>query len=169
MRTKPFIFVFLFQLLFLSISCGNDDSGDETGDSPSATIDSITSLKAAFDNGSITHVDYKTVKQRELLNETITKMELFNQGDNVVEYAHIKITSKADDGVSHRVRLALQDDPNLAIIDGVRVSTWVESNVTVNGASTPNFKPYALIISSDITSTGLNTLDDTLQIDFKKQ
>ncbi len=168
MRTRPFIFVFLLTLL-LSVSCGSDDSNDGTIDSPSGAIDSLASLKSAFDNGSITHVDYKTLEQRELLNEIITEMELLNQGDNVVDYAHIKITSKADSGVSHRVRLAMQDDPNLAIVDGVRVSAWAASNVMVNGASTSNFKPYVLITTSEITSTGLNALDDKLQINFKKQ
>ncbi len=156
------VFACLFNLL-LCVSCGSDGAGDATA----TTINSLASLKAAFDNGDITMVDYKTVKQREILNQTITKMEVNSQGDTVNDLPHIKITSKADNGVSLRVRLTLEEDPNLEIVNGVRISVWAETIVYLNGSQTTSFKPFAIIIDSEITSTSLNTLDDTLQVYFR--
>lgn len=169
MRTTYFHFnmLYLFSVLFLLSACGSDDSDDGAGEPTDTNINSLESLKAVFDRGDFTMVDYKTVELREILNEAITEIELNDQGDNVSDLPHIKITSKAENGVTTRVRLTLEEDPNLEIVNGVRISSWAESTIYINGSQTPSFTPFSLINDSEISSTVLNSLSDKLQVFFR--
>lgn len=128
-------------------------------------FDSLESLKIAFDHGMITHVDFKTVKQGNILNDKIIGMELV-YGDETTSFLYMKLSSLSENGELHTVRLTLDHSVTGSIAEDMAFAPWVETLAFLNGKENTKFRSYVFMFESGITSSGLNILSDTLQINF---
>ncbi|PKV50814.1 hypothetical protein ATE84_2881 [Aquimarina sp. MAR_2010_214] len=163
MRTisQNIVLFYCFTMILLA-SCRKDSHENKD-----IEIDSLESLKAAFDHGMITHVDFKTIKQDNILNDKITAVELIY--DEVGQFPYLKLLSVSEKGKPHSASLTLDHSVKGSIAEDMVFAPWVETHTYLNGKKIITFTPYTVIFESGITSSGLNIMSDTLQIDFRKK
>ncbi|TSE04395.1 MULTISPECIES: hypothetical protein [Aquimarina] len=146
-------------LLLVCISCTK-----EHHEKTHASIDSLESLKAAFDEDRITHLHYRTSKQSNILNDEIMTMKLIY--DEVGELYYLQLTSQSAEGELHHAKLTLDKTVQGSIAEDMLFAPWVNTIISIDGKKHHGLHPYSMLFESGISSSGLHILSDSLRIDF---
>ncbi len=169
------LFLFLCGTLMLLTTTGcNKSDDDDTPSTGSNQIKTLADLKALFDKGEITHIDYVTKDNRVLLDEEIESMTIL-PNTNVHDFELMEIVTKAPpssnstpDDLRERHTTSLTFADKIVNSD-LPTTHWAQTITTLNGTEVENFAPYAFLIDSEITTASLAILEDKLQIRLKKK
>ncbi|TYA74947.1 hypothetical protein [Seonamhaeicola marinus] len=160
--------------IFTACSSNSDDGdgGNETGD-----LTTLEVLKALFDNGDITHIDFETAEQRVLLDEEIESMTIV-ANDDIFGFKLLKIVTMSPplsentpDALRqrHTTSLTFSDQAEPIVIDDNANGNWAETVISINGVIKDDFAPRANLFDSEITTSGLVVLKDKLRMKFIKK
>lgn len=159
--------------LLLTTGCNKSDD-DDTPSTGSNQINTLADLKALFDKGEITHIDYVTIENRVLLDEEIESMTIYAT-TNVFDFELMEIvtiappSSRDAKGVqreTHTTSLTFADE---IVNSDLPTTHWAETISSLNGTTIEGFAPHAFLQDSEINTASLAILDDKLQIKFKKK
>lgn len=166
------LFMFLCGTMLLTTSCSDSDNPDTT--TGADQIKSLADLKALFDKGEVTHIDFITKKLRVLLDEEIESMEII-PNDDIFGFELIEIVTMSP-GLSADTpdNLRQHNTTSLTFADKIVNSDlpttyWAQTITKIHRVEVEDFKPYAYLIDSEITTAGLSLLEDKLQMEFKKK
>lgn len=164
--------LFLCGTMFLTTSCSNSDDGNKATESDQITT--LADLKALFDKGEVTHIDFKTKENRELLDEEIETIVIVPKTD-IFDFKLMQIVTKSPplsentpDHLRQRNTTSLTFEDEIVNKDP-KLSTWVVTATEINGVEVESFTPHAFLFDSEINTATLSLLGDKLQMKFKKK
>lgn len=170
------LFLLLCLILLLTTGCTSDDDNDTA--SAASTPQTLADLKALFDTGEITHIDFETVKQRTLLDEEIESMTIVSNND-IFDFELMEVITKSPalsentpDALRQRNKTSLtfsEKAEPVITANNTPVGNWAQTMISISSNTLDNFTPRANLIDSEITTVSLVLLKDKLRMKFKKK
>lgn len=166
-------------LLFLCgatmlLTTGCNKSDDDKTPTGTDQIKTLADLKALFDKGEITHIDFVTKDNRVLLDEEIETIVIVPQ-TSVFNFELMQIVTMSPpltEGTSDDLRQ--RNTTSLTFADEIinsdlQTTHWAQTVTSLHGTEVESFAPHAFLIDSEISTASLAILGDKLQIKLKKK